>query len=128
MVDLSVAKVSGSYDGIDAMGLFWSMEPEKGGTSGGAEPRFALGAVPVHYEFNVLVDGRPVAKAEATRRRAGAGIRTVQVNDRSLVATVTIPAGEGKHPAILHFGGSEGGLPRDPVRSELLASRGYVVL
>ena len=127
VVDLSVAKASGSYSGVDAMGLFWSLEPEKR-ASGDAEQRFALGAAPVRYEFTVLVDNRPVAKAEATRRRSGAGTRVVQVNDRSLVASVTIPAGEGRHPAILHFGGSEGGLPRDPVRSELLASRGYVVM
>jgi dienelactone hydrolase len=128
VVDVATAKASGSYSGVDAMGLFWSMEPERRAGSPDEASRFAVGGRPIQYEFNVLVDGRVVATGHATRRRAGAGLRTSPVFDRSLVATVTVPAGEGKHPAILHFGGSEGGLPRDPARVELLASRGYVVL
>ncbi len=128
VVDLSAAKASGSYAGVDAMGLFWSMEPEKSSGASQGDTRFALGAAPVRYEFNVLVDGHSVAKTEAVRHRVAAGVRTQPVRDRSLVGSVTIPAGEGRHPAILHFGGSEGGFPRDPARIDLLASRGYVVL
>jgi dienelactone hydrolase len=128
VVDLSAANASGSYAGVDAMGLFWSMEPENPPRASQGEARFALGAAPVRYEFNVLVEGRSVAKAEAVRRRAAASVRTVAVRDRSLVGSVTMPPGEGRHPAILHFGGSEGGFPRDPARVDLLASRGYVVL
>jgi dienelactone hydrolase len=126
-IDVSTADASGSYRGADAMGLFWSMEPEKGGNAA-SDQRFWVGGEPVRYEFHLAVGDRVVAKAEAVRRRVSTGVRTMQVRERALVATVTLPAAEGKHPAILHFGGSEGGLPRDPMRAELLAARGYVVL
>jgi dienelactone hydrolase len=127
-VDVSGSKATGSYNGVDAMGLFWSMEPENPGRRGGQEQRFWLGTEPVQYQVELIVDGHVVTTAQAVRRPVDGGVRMQATHERGLVASVAIPAGEGKHPAVLHFGGSEGGLPHDPLRAALLASRGYVVL
>ncbi len=126
-VDLSTSKASGSYSGIDATGLLWSVEPEASARRG-PEALFWLGTEPLRWQFDLVVAGHVLAHAEAVRRVGDPAVRVQAVHEQGLVASVAIPAGEGRHPAILHFGGSEGGLPRDPARVALLASRGYVVL
>src|SRR3954470_23888362 len=57
------APLSGTYSGADAMGLFWSMEPEKGRPEPAAlkltDPRLTF--------FEAETDGKTVAKAELKR-------------------------------------------------------------
>ena len=120
--------MGGSYSGANPMGLFQFMAPD--------DPRplgfGALSGTSV-VRLEAKVDGRTVATATATRRSPEA----VGVTTRKL----TVPA-DGVYgvlyrpkdtttrmPALLVFGGSEGGLSYPvQVKAALLAAHGYPTL
>jgi dienelactone hydrolase len=127
-VDLASAPASGGgfYAGVDPMGLIDSMQPASGGTAlyrwNGAQPR----------RFVITVsEGRSlVASGGFTRRGSALG---VSVRAESIAATGFYgqfwapPPGTPRHPAILEFGGSEGGLHGQLIGAAL-ASAGYPTL
>src|SRR5262249_57017321 len=59
-------------------------------------------------------------------RVVAAGVVRTPVREKGLVGTFFRPAGSGRHPGIVVFGGSGGGLREDP--AALLAARGYAAL
>lgn len=115
------APLSGSYDGLSAMGLVWSQVPDTAGAREqfGAEPGAALrtditvrrsgGAAEVHGGF--------------VQRLAGEGVTRREVREEGLVGTLYLPAGPGPHPAVMILNGSGGGI-NEP-RAALYASHGY---
>ena len=124
---LSRAPSSGSYAGVHPMGLLTSMSPERSTGS----PDFVLGGRP---DFQVTLrasqDGRQLASTILTRQDGAAVGEQVRPLDRStgLHGTLFLPADTShRRPAVLEFGGSEGGEGGD-FSANLLAAHGYPVL
>lgn len=114
------APVSGTYDGVDAMGLFWSMRPE--GTTAATFPSadWSIADVEAHSQ------GRKLGATKVERRFAVPSVRMAAVTEEGIAGVLHRPADDTPRRAVLLLGGSEGGIP-DP-EGAMLASRGYVVL
>ena len=114
--------LSGTYDGVDQMGLFWSMTGQI--DDGKGLPSFMK--TPLTTTVTAEVGGEVVASATLERTHLAPGVRVIPVREQGLVGTLFRPDGDGPRPAIIVLGGSEGGLWESP--AALLASRGYVAL
>lgn len=125
-VDLATsAPLSGSYSGVDAMGLFWSME--RADDSDGTPATFARTTTnPLTITFTAEADGRAVATTDHTRLGMAEGVRRVELRERGLVGTLFLPPDAGPHPGVIVLGGSSGGI-REPLAA-LLASHGCAAL
>jgi pimeloyl-ACP methyl ester carboxylesterase len=127
-VDLASAPASGGgfYAGVDPMGLIDAMQPASGGT---ARYRWK-GAQPQRFDVTVSEGTSRVASGGFTRRGAAPG---VTVRAESIAATGFYgqfwapPPGTPRHPGVLEFGGSEGGLHGQLIGAAL-ASAGYPTL
>src|SRR5262245_38401207 len=117
------APISGSYDGVSAMGLIWSAErlPDELQTS---VDNFVMRPWLVQLEAT-SVDG---TRAEFTfdRRVAGPGVTRHPIRTDGIVGTLFLPPGGGPHPAVIVLGGGDGGI--DEYRGAILASHGYAAL
>jgi dienelactone hydrolase len=122
-VDLSRdAPVAGSYNGVDPMGLFWSARPTMVRAVPNASP------ITERTHLDAIVAGRPIASTELVLDFLRPHATATSVDEAGLVGTLFEPAGGGRHPAMVVFGGSEGGkLFTDP-QAALFASHGYVAL
>jgi dienelactone hydrolase len=124
IVDLArQAPEAGSYQGIEPMGLFWSMVPEP------VAPSLAdlcASLEPIAVTLAAEVEGQPVAHQSLRRLLVGPDVVRVPVRDAGLVATLFHPSRGGPHPGIVVLGGSEGGLVESP--AALLARHGYATL
>ncbi|MEH2517681.1 dienelactone hydrolase [Bradyrhizobium sp. AZCC 1610] len=114
------APISGSYEGIAAMGLIWSAErvvPRSSPLPDGwiMQPSF----------IDVQAVGLNGQRAELTitRRSAGPGITRQVIRTDGLVGVLFLPPGEGPHPSVLIVHGGGGGI--DETTGAMLASRGY---
>jgi dienelactone hydrolase len=126
-VDLASAKaVSGSYRGVDPMGLIDALQP----ASSRATAYYWNVRAPQRFQVMVTEDGSEVAVGEFSRRGTAPG---VTVTRESIAATGFFgqfwkpPAGSPPRPAVLEFGGSEGGLDGQ-LLGAALASAGYPTL
>lgn len=131
-VDLDTDRpVSGSYHDVDGMGLFWSMNPPDGNPDEQSYmPPSADGSPVEHLEISVSRDGKQLASTTLTRQWMSSGVTTTPLTmaKDKLTGSYVAPKTDGaKHPAVLYFGGSEGGMPPQSV-ADLLASHGYPVL
>ena len=121
-VDLGTTRPeAGSYDAVDAMGLFWSMAAD-------AEPAAALFDSPAPLEVRVDAEaaGGASASAVARRRFAARGVARDEVRDEGVVGSLFRPSGAGPHPAVIVLGGSSGDVWE--AHAALLASRGFAAL
>jgi dienelactone hydrolase len=122
-VDLgSQAPVKGSYRTVSAMGLVWSMTPAAKNVHI-YKPPHELASQKIM--FHLVVDGREAASAELEQVAEGVGVRAQNL-EGNLRGRVFLPAGAGRHAAVLVLGGSEGGMQTR--RAAWLASHGYVAL
>lgn len=122
--------ISGSYYGVDPMGLLWSMrlDPDlPAAQRQGAILSYELedGGV---VELAVIVKDSTVAVANAIRRYVHPGVSVKELREHGFVARLFEPGGSGPHPAIIVVGGSDGGYDGSSIEAALLASRGYVTL
>lgn len=115
------APVSGSYQGVSAMGLVWSQVPEDGKSRDAfAQPVIAPLVTTVVAQ---AVDGSLRSSVSFTQRLAAEGVTRRDVREDGLVGTLYLPPGEGPHPAVMILNGSGGGI-NEP-RAALYASHGY---
>ncbi|MET7988798.1 acyl-CoA thioesterase/bile acid-CoA:amino acid N-acyltransferase family protein [Streptomyces sp. NPDC005281] len=121
---------SGTYQSPDGMGLFWSMAPASG------DPDVASFVPPTSREHTYRVtltataDGHQLASRTVTREWFGSGVtsKKLTVAADKVAGTLYLPApGTPRHPAVLVFGGSEGG-NSTTATAALLASHGYPAL
>jgi hypothetical protein len=128
-LSLNQAPVAGSYAGANPMGLFQFMAPDDPRPLGFGSP--LSGTYVVRLEAKV--DGRTVATATATRRSpqaVGVTTKKLTVPADGLYGVLYRPKDTTtRKPALLVFGGSEGGLSY-PVQEKaaLLAAHGYPTL
>ena len=129
-VSLDTAKpLSGSYQGADGMGLFWSMDPKTGPSADQTVFRPVAGP---SFDVTVTVTaaGQQLATRTLTRSWSAPDITTralTMASDHVAGELFLPPAGTTRHTAVLLFGGSEGGNHVVKPAAEL-ASRGYPVL
>lgn len=117
------APTSGSYQGVDAMGLFWSRAPVHGDI---AEGFVGMTNDPLSVTLTAERDGgAPPISRRIKRVLAGAGVVSREVRDRGLVGKLFEPDQPGPHRAVLVVGGSNGGLAWSQEMAALLASHGY---
>jgi Acyl-CoA thioester hydrolase/BAAT N-terminal region len=109
----SAISTSGSYSGADGMGLFWSMSTLPGESGNEyfipappqTQPSFPVG-------LTVTSDGRRLAARTVTRSWMAPGeAARVLTRKADGIARVLFlpPPGTPRHPAVLVFGGAEGG-------------------
>lgn len=126
-IDVSAqAPASGTYTGVDAMGIFWSMEPDRS-----QRPLPAFFSVvdsfePIVTQVEPVSDRRVVAATRVVRHFAGTAVRTEPFRTNGVVGILYRPGDQHKHRGIILLGGSEGGFPTP--EGGMLASRGFVVL
>jgi dienelactone hydrolase len=122
------AALSGSYTGVSAMGLFWAMRPA--GPRPAESDYFWSGARPLSFEISVVVGGHSLASARLSRALS---VTALSVQQESLRAAgfygeyFSPASAPERRPALLVFGGSEGGLSGTLVAA-LLAAHGYPAL
>ncbi|XP_041658722.1 acyl-coenzyme A thioesterase 1-like [Cheilinus undulatus] len=124
-IDLSKdPSLSGSYTGVEPMGLLWSMTPET------LHKRFiktnALNPHVVKFSVHEDEEGRMLAEETNERLLIGDGVSRIPVKEGDIRGVLFIPPGEGSFPAVLDLYTFGGGLSEK--RAALLASRGFVVL
>jgi dienelactone hydrolase len=117
----SQAPISGTYDGVEPMGVIWSMglpadEPNQ-------SPFFRKRATPLPLEFTAEVDGEVAARAIVERLYVADDVERIPVRAEGLVGTLFVPAGPGPHPVVISLSGSGGGLNEGG--AALYASHGY---
>jgi dienelactone hydrolase len=119
----ATAPVAGSYRGAAGMGLFESMRNRRFDSYFG--PRN-----PQPFTLTAVIRGRLAATATLVRELTSAGVRCVQqtVATAGFFGSYCAPARRAaRRPAVLIFGGSEGGLAVADLAG-LLASHGYPAL
>jgi dienelactone hydrolase len=118
---------SGTYQGIDGMGLFWSMNPPDG------DPEQALhvpAAASFTVDLTVAAGGRQLASRTLTRqrRRDGVTVRALRMDTDQVAGLLALPpAGSPPRVAVLAIGGSDGGVGLAAL-ADLLASHGHPTL
>jgi dienelactone hydrolase len=120
----SAAPVTGSYTGAHATGLLWSMAP-----TGTSDFYFAPAATTMTVTLTARVDGAPAVSAQIDRLRQAPGVtqRPLTLALDGIDGVMFEPADTTTpRPAVLVFGGSEGGLSTSD--SVMLASAGYPAL
>ncbi|XP_030257568.1 acyl-coenzyme A thioesterase 1-like [Sparus aurata] len=117
--------ISGSYVGVEAMGLLWSMRADKPHTKfkklNSLNPHVVKFSV--HEEEG---EGKMLGEVTNERCLIGDGVRRITVKEGNIRGALFTPPGEGPFPAVLDLWTLGGGLSEK--RASLLASRGFVVL
>lgn len=143
-----VASLAGTYTGVDAEGLFWSMLPvapaalDDASRAKRAEewPTFPafdswnapyeLRKAPVEVSFSARLAGAPdnIPAASASQRvlYIAEGVRRIPVAEGELRGVLYEAAGEGPHPLAMVVTGSGGGVNEG--KAALLASHGITAL
>lgn len=127
-VDLSrSAPISGSYQGLDPMGLIWSMELCDRGKeklrSGNLE-----GVVPevrIDRTFRAISDGSQTEPIRNIAYYARPPVKYSAIREQAIVASMFHRPGS-RRPGIIVLGGSEGGIRG--FTAALLAAHGYTTL
>ncbi|XP_029309561.1 acyl-coenzyme A thioesterase 1-like [Cottoperca gobio] len=118
--------LSGSYIGVEPMGLLWSMRPDT------LHKRFiktnSINPHVVKFSVQDEEEGKGRMLAEATNERLllGEGVNRRPVKEGNIRGVLFTPPGEGPFPAVLDLYTFGGGLSEK--RASLLASHGFVVL
>jgi len=123
IIDLdTMAPISGSYTGVDPLGVFWSMENSRERSTDGLT--FDNDDYSV---LNIIVrDGdKQVAQHYTMLRDREIGVSTVELRG-SVTGTYLSPTVQSRKPGVIVLGGSEGGTPRG--YAALVASHGFPTL
>uniref|UniRef100_A0A3Q3E035 Uncharacterized protein n=1 Tax=Labrus bergylta TaxID=56723 RepID=A0A3Q3E035_9LABR len=114
--------LSGSYIGVEPMGLLWSMKPDtlhkrfqKTNSLNPHVVRFS-----VHEEEG---EGRMLAEATNERLLIGDGVSRIPVKEGNIQGVLFTPPGKGPFPAVLDIG-----TLISEKRASLLSNKGFVVL
>jgi len=126
-LDLSTQRpLAGSYDDVDAMGLFWSMTTNS--RKGKQEPSFTKTrlTVPTTITFRAQLNTTFFAEETAERLHQADGVTDILVEEDGLKGKLFLPVGPGPHPGLLVLSGSDGTIRERA--AALLASHGYAAL
>ncbi|MFA6527686.1 MAG: alpha/beta fold hydrolase [Candidatus Babeliales bacterium] len=114
------APTSGSYNGIDPMGLFWSMTPTIKNQT--LSMLISLNLTP--FELSVFSGNKLLTQETMYRPYIAPNIEKKEIREQGVVGTLFYPKGK-RCPGVMAIPGSSGQLPN--YVSQLLASHGYAV-
>uniref|UniRef100_A0A3P8TT41 Acyl-CoA thioesterase 19 n=1 Tax=Amphiprion percula TaxID=161767 RepID=A0A3P8TT41_AMPPE len=125
--------LGGTYSGVEAMGLLWSLRPVPG-SKPGLRLRKKNVQTPMEVTISVyqghqtegFVDQVPLASVLVERWYMAPGVCRIPITEEGLTATLFVPAGNGPFPGLLDLWG--GGGPLVEYRAALLASHGIASL
>jgi pimeloyl-ACP methyl ester carboxylesterase len=130
-VDLDTQKpVSGTYNDVDGMGLFWSMkevaaEPRGSGTSTETPPD-PVSVIEYRYSLTAEVSGQVMATTSVGRMMGSPDVTASEISANGVRGQFYLPNGPGPFPGVIVLVGSQGGLAhRVP---KVVAAHGYAVL
>lgn len=118
----SMAPVSGSYTGVDPIGLFWSMENTKERQT---DPSLFETDDQSVVSITIREGEKAIAQHQLVLRKRQIGISSTDVRGE-ITGALFAPYKRERVPGVIVLGGSEGGIPRD--RAALIASHGYAAL
>ncbi|XP_066579567.1 acyl-coenzyme A thioesterase 1 isoform X2 [Amia ocellicauda] len=125
--------LGGSYDGLEPMGLLWSMKPVPGSRPGlrfrkkdVCTPVVVRIAVYTGHIGDGFTEASALARAVTERSYMAPGVCRTDIRQGGVRGTLFVPPGPGPFPAVLDMWGGGGGLVE--YRSALLASHGYASL
>src|SRR5690625_3921215 len=121
LLDLSLqSPIEGDYEGVDGLGLFWSMQSKK-------DRMFVKhSADPLVIRIEVYDNGVLLASEQITRTFYQKNVIKKVLHDDALVGTLFYPEHDDSLPAVVIVGGSDAAVHESA--AALLASEGYVVL
>jgi dienelactone hydrolase len=111
----------GTYEGIDAFGLWWSGEQVDSSTPTPPAP------APMQCRLRVETS-HGISESVLERQWLVPGATISQVREPGVLGLFARPAGPGPFPAVVAFGGSGGGLGPAATWAPILASHGIAVL
>lgn len=123
-VDTNIQKpINGTYDGIDSMGLFWSMKFEDK-----RKKAFFIKtkSTPLVIQLTAEIDGIKVAETEIERLFVASNIAKIQVEERDLIGVLYYPKDSSPIAGVIVLSGSDGGSREDA--AALLAAHGFAAL
>lgn len=115
--------IEGSFSGIDAMELFWSL---KWISDDQTNQDFSLVSnlfLKIFDSHNTLIDKATINR---TSCMTNSQIIKDKMDSRGIAATIMYPASGEKHPTVLVLSGSEGG--KHLAKACMLASRGFTAI
>jgi dienelactone hydrolase len=116
--------LTGTYQGVEPMGLVWSMALSADETNQAPFVRKQL--TPLDIELIAVSDDGDRASHTIERQFVADGVERIPVREDGLVGTLCVPPGSGPHPVIVSLSGSGGGLSE--TAAALYASHGYACL
>nr|XP_005284635.1 acyl-coenzyme A thioesterase 1 isoform X1 [Chrysemys picta bellii] len=119
--------LGGSFSGLEPMGLFWSLQPQKPFrrlVKRDVESPFCL-ELEV-FEGHGPLPSRLLARGAHERGFLRDGVRRIPVREGRIRATLFLPPEDGPFPGIIDIYGTGGGLPE--YRASLLANHGFATL
>lgn len=123
IIDLSKqAPSEGSYQKIDPMGLFWSMQPAAN-QNGSA---FIIENANFSVEITAFREKEIIASQNIIRLRKATDVKRISIHEDGIVGILFVPPSEKPLPVIITLTGSSGGFGEN--RAQLLASHGFVIL
>lgn len=114
---------SGSYQGVDPSGLFWSTRPVNTNQTSGA---FSKSIEPQRLMVSVEVEGKRILSQTIERLFLLPGVERQVVDEAEVKGILFLPAQQEPRPAIIVLSGSEGGVYEPP--AAIYASQGFVTL
>jgi dienelactone hydrolase len=119
LLDVSTtAPISGTYDGADPMGLFWSMSPVK--------PAAYMPASLKPFAVTLTAYGAHGAQSlTLTRERVSPDVERIPLEKQPVAGTLFLHRADARGVVIV-LGGSEGGM--DENRAAIIASHGFDTL
>lgn len=125
-IDTSVqGSAGGSYRGIDAAGLFWSMQAS-GGVNVGRTTFCKNGIAPDQVSFVAEAADGAIGSTMLERRWLPPETTTRELRSNGMVGWLYIPAGSERKPVIIVLGGSGGGYDLD--KAAILSRHGFATL
>ncbi|XP_070578541.1 acyl-coenzyme A thioesterase 1-like [Ptychodera flava] len=126
--------ISGSYQGIEPMGLLWSMAQSPGQRKGlrftktdVTKPSIMeFGVYPNHLDVQQFQEVSPICTTIIERHYMSTNMERIPVKEGRVRGTLFKPKGNGPFPGIIDLYGTAGGLME--MRAALLANHGYTVL
>ena len=125
VVDVNSQKpLSGTYDGVDPMGLFWSMAMDPNEKKISIFMKRTL--TPIIVTLTAEVDGKTIASGNLERSFIAPNITGTPIRENGLVGTFFHSSDSGPRPGVIVLSGSSGGALEH--YASLLASHGYAAL
>ncbi len=128
VIDLTqVAPLTGSYQGVDSMGLFWSMN-----VAGDKYGRATFNVAPctdIETVLTLSAQGETLATKTFSRASCSAQVISADIREDGLYGILFQPENmKTLRPGVIVLGGSEGGVKGAMMQAQLLASHGYAAL